>query len=298
MIESNNELQIEENSSQNEIYETRMNEFCANHLNVPVIVNNLKRPKCSVSPIDNNSNIELSVNNESYSQNTTNQMPSSPFVSNNIITKTTYLIPNNSSSTSSLYDSVLQENVNTSNGLFTTSSPYYLSKQSNMPKISTNGGSNLSKNLLMKNFNDSSLKPIQFQSTPNKTNNSSSSLLIPVHSTKVNFHSILDLAKSDDQKSSSSNDNDSINLISVSNADTSGYVSASNLTNISTIGDTGSSLINFNEHLNLMSMSWNKENAKMDFLSKVTTNIMQTFLNLNNLINQLFNRINVSQELK
>jgi hypothetical protein len=270
MIESNNELQIEENSNQNEIYETRMNEFCANHLNVPIIVNNLKRPKCSVSPIDNNSNIELSVNNESYSQNTTNQMPSSPFVSNNnLITKTTHLIqiPNNSSSTSSLYDSVLQENVNTSNGLFTTSSPYYLSKQSNMPKISTNGGSNLSKNLLMKNFNDSSLKPIQFQSTPNKTNNSSS-LLIPAHSTKVNFHSILDLAKSDDQKSSSI-DNDSINLISVSNADTSGYVSASNLTNISTIGETGSSLINFNEHLNLMSMSWNKENAKMDFLSKV-----------------------------
>ena len=239
-----------------------MNEFCVNRLNVPTTINeSAKRPKCSVSPIDNHTN---AVSDESYLHNSTNLSVISPFV-NKVQPK--YTAP---TLQTSLYDSVLQENVNTSNALFNTSSPYYLNK---------NSSKSMSKNLFVKNLNDNYIKPIQFQSTPNKTQKSS--LQIPSQSNRVNFHSILDLAKSDEQKPASTVINESNEPTSFNS---SGYnSSALSLNNSNTANN--SSLINFNEHLKFLSMSCNKENSKMEFLSKVC---FQLYSLLNIKINKFY----------
>lgn len=322
------------------IYEMRMNEFCVNRLGTIPLVSTtvdeeLTRPKCSISPIDQSNIVATDysmLNNENYLQNSTNNLSiyspymnkirpdtlqtkalvqshatacslydsalqdaslfstSSPYnlppkkqtdtqFQSNILSKNIFLKnPDESKQlhgASSLHDSALQENVNGS-GLFATSSPYYFSakQQANTKFESTN----LSKNIFLRNQSVSNLKPAQLQSTPNKASNS---LLMPVPTIKVNFHSILDLAKSDDSAPSTSINeaNNTISTNSLSdnnnnNNNSSGFASiisinSSNSSSCINSFNTSSLNLKVKEYSSLLSMSYNnKENSQTDFLSK------------------------------
>jgi len=264
-----------------------MNQFCENHMisSVPAVIVNdegLSRPKCPISPIDQTANIVVTdcsvvANNESCLQNSTNNLSIfSPYLNKARPTDTlqqSHMYVASQTTTHSLYDSALQENVNGS-ALFSTSSPYYQPlKQQPHPLQKTSN--NLGKNIFLKNLNETHLKPIQFQSTPNKASNS---LQMPAQTSKVNFHSILDLARSDDQKLSASI-NESVNTASSSSmacsSNSSGYASASisassSSSSLSSLTGNNTSIINFHQHLNFLSMTSNnnKENATSEFLSK------------------------------
>lgn len=257
-MEQQNENQIMANS----IYEIRMNEFCVNHLQVPLTLVNdetVKRPKCSVSPIDNSN---LAIDESYYLQNSTNLSIASPYV-NKISEPTKTYLPINP-----FIETVLQENNhNTSNAsVLATSSPFITNR---VTKTHC-----LSKNLHLKNVLD--LKPHLYQSTPNKPQMFLNAPAQTAQSSRVNFHSILDLAKSDDLKA---NDSSSLNPVPSFSleANSSGYASVSSTSSLNSTHNNNnnntncnSSLIDFNEQLkHFYTTSCNKENSKTDFISKV-----------------------------
>ena len=112
---------IESNCLQasNSIYEMRMKEFCVNRLGTIPLVSTtvdeeLTRPKCSISPIDQSNIVATDysmLNNENYLQNSTNNLSIySPYM-NKIRPDTlqTKALVQSHATACSLYDSALQD---------------------------------------------------------------------------------------------------------------------------------------------------------------------------------------------
>lgn len=242
---------------QNELYDIRMNEFCAQYLK-PVKENvDVSRPKCSISPIDTSDALSCSSNAAELSSFGQSASTVSPFV--NRLT--------------AMYHQPQQYQGHHNYSLM-TSSPYLAPRVLNSKQQT---GNYLNANAAGTGL----LKPIQFQSTPNKSNLSSyngsmsENFLAPSVSTiktttttttrttttttstvlsRVNFHSIHELAKS----SSGQEDESKLDAVPLVALDySSGY---------------GSQIQSFNEHLSAFSQSLNDKenhNDEADSLIKV-----------------------------
>ncbi len=270
---------------------------------IPLVSTNVeehKRPKCSISPKDQ-SNIVVTdnsiFNSENCLQNITNNLSIySPYMNKtrpDTLPSKAFAQPY---PTICLNDSALQNR----SSLFVTSSPYYLPvKNQTDKKLQSN---NLRKNIFLKNLDESKplyatnslcdsafqenvngssffdpsspcyltsklhlsadnhFNSTQLQSTPNKNFDS---LLMTAPAIKVNFHSIVDLAKSDNNALSTSV-NDTNNVAS---ANSSGFVSTNN--NISCNLSNSPLNLKVKEYSSLLAISCNNKENRADFLSKV-----------------------------
>ena len=276
--QANREIQPIPNEN-NEIYEARMNEFCMNYMNKtadePLVNHGIARPKCSISPINVSSVIDSSISNiepekiqnESYLTTSVNYNQFNVSPSLNKVTA----IP---SISSLFYDSGFQSyhdisNNNNSSALLTsTNSPYVPASSSKFRKLTERPS--------LTHLNP---KPtIQFQSTPNKNLNSMDSFIqsmptAPQNTSRINFRSIDDLAKSSTSSiSQEAKPKDEVKVarpLVLKNSNTNDNVSVNFQPNPS-IAALPNTNIAFNEQLRMLSQSLyqNKENSQ-EFLSKI-----------------------------
>ncbi len=246
----------------NVIYEMRMNDFCLNYLNRAAVPNefvNLSvttRPGCSISPINTtSSDTSASVGSASAICNESSYLAPSQCLQST--SNNSHAVSASESGYQSLNDFSSSNLYLPSVGSMYTSSPFY-STNAYQPSSITN-----------KHLTVQTEKPVRFQSTPTKP----CSLLPPK---KVNFHSILDLAKS---SGSSTNDKQLIHNVSdlpsfnsTSLAENSSLACCTAGSNAINSKNDCSDLSNFNEKLLRMSQSIanNKENNPCDS-SKVCT---------------------------
>ena len=244
----------------NSSYEIRLNDYSFNY----IAHQQIERPKCSISPVNPSSIYEHSTN-ESANSNQSHLFTNAPYL----------LVPNlNVSHISPFVNKSLAKKVCPSqhdSGFFQQSyadlSNQYISSPN--PQIHA-------KNLALESLKEKKI----LQSTPNKTANQTgfSSLQVPVskNQQKVNFHSIFDLAQSDNAKKSDINTETSTpKRIVQAESHVLGQTwlnkaSSPNYSNVS----TQNSFNSFNEHLKYFSQAnfsqLNKENDhRQELISKV-----------------------------
>ena len=280
LSQANREIQPIPNEN-NEIYEARMNEFCMNYMNKtadePLVNHGIARPKCSISPINVSSVIDSSISNiepekiqnESYLTTSVNYNQFNVSPSLNKVTA----IPSISSlfydSGFQSYHDISNNNNNNSSALLTsTNSPYVPASSSKFRKLTERPS--------LTHLNP---KPtIQFQSTPNKNLNSMDSFIqsmptAPQNTSRINFRSIDDLAKSSTSSiSQEAKPKDEVKVarpLVLKNSNTNDNVSVNFQPNPS-IAALPNTNIAFNEQLRMLSQSLyqNKENSQ-EFLSKI-----------------------------
>jgi hypothetical protein len=258
----------------NVMYEMRMNEFCINYMSRATVPNefvNLSvttRPGCSISPINTTaSDTSASVGSASAICNETSYLGPTQFLqTTNNSAHTLSANPCDSGYQSSEYNtsSIYLPNISS----MYTSSPYYQTNQSTI----------LSKHLAV----NQAEKSVRFQSTPTKP----CTLLPPK---KVNFHSILDLAKSsgpitnDKQLIHNVSEIPSFNSTSIIETVAAPSVisslTISNVTQKNSKNNVSSDLSHFNAKLRAMSQSIvnNKENNPCDSSKVIINNELSHF---------------------
>ena len=250
----------------NSSYEIRLNDYSFNF----IAHHQIERPKCSISPV-NQSSIYESSTNDSATSNHSHLFSNAPYL----------MVPNlNVSHISPFVNKTLANKVcpnQHDSGFFQQSYADLSNQYISSPNLQIHA-----KNLALESLKEKKI----LQSTPNKIGNQTvfSSLKVPVPSDrqtiknqqKVNFHSIFDLAQSDNAKKSDSNTETSTpkrivqaesNILGRTWSNKAASPNYSNVSN-------QNSFSSFNEHLKYFSQTnfsqQNKENDhRQELISKV-----------------------------